>query len=268
MHHHRTQLLMGVRARTVAMPGPQTARTVNPLGGKGAGTIHGYQIMTAPRRHPLQHLAALGALQYLLKRPPIPHRRDRIQATAQSRVAGNLRQTVQTTQIHFHHLVPVPRYIKRQQRGVLLQKHRQTRHQTVTGGKLPAAYLLNDRLKYFTNHPQQTGLAHILAQLQRTHPWIPRLSGNSIVTYHPSSNDKPTLLLLRKPMRKVHTYSGVGAIRGIAANRPLLRKPQKPKDTLDSRTLRSIKSFLPDTNYGEQSKSGDILLPNDRKLSV
>ncbi len=71
---------MRVRGRTVAMPGPQTARTVNPLGGKGAGTIHGYQIMTAPRRHPLQHLAALGALQNLLKRPPIPHRRDRIQA--------------------------------------------------------------------------------------------------------------------------------------------------------------------------------------------
>ena len=172
--------------------------------------------MTAPRRHPLQCLAALGALQYLLKRPPIPHRRDRIQATAQSRVAGNLRQTVQTTQIHFHHRVPVPRYIKLQQRGVLLQKHRQTRHQTVAGGKLPPAYLLNDPLKYFTNHPQQSGLAHILAQLQRTHPWIPRWSGNSIVTYHPSSNDKPTLLLLRKPMRKIHTYSGVGAIRGIA----------------------------------------------------
>ena len=51
---------MGVRGRTVAMPGPQTARTVNPLGGKGAGTIHGYQIMTAPRRHPLQCLAALA----------------------------------------------------------------------------------------------------------------------------------------------------------------------------------------------------------------
>ena len=90
--HHRTQLLMGVRGRTVAMPGPQTARTMNPLGGKGASTIHGYQIMTAPRRHPLQCLAALGALQNLLKRPPIPHRRDRIQATAQSRVAGNLCQ--------------------------------------------------------------------------------------------------------------------------------------------------------------------------------
>ena len=43
MHHHRTQqLLMGVRGRTVAMPGPQTARTVDPLGGKGAGAIHGY----------------------------------------------------------------------------------------------------------------------------------------------------------------------------------------------------------------------------------
>ena len=96
MHHHRTQLLMGVRARTVAMPGPQTARTVNPLGGKGAGTIHGYQIMTTPRRHPLQHFAALGALQYLLKPPPIPHQRNRIQATAQGRVAGNLRQTDRT----------------------------------------------------------------------------------------------------------------------------------------------------------------------------
>ncbi len=90
---------MGVRGRTVAMPGPQTARTVNPLGGKGASTIHGYQIMTAPRRHPLQCLAALGALQNLLKRPPIPHRRDRIQATAQGRVAGNLRQTDRTDNV-------------------------------------------------------------------------------------------------------------------------------------------------------------------------
>ena len=68
--------------RAVTMPGPQTAQTVDPLGEKGAGVIHGHQIMTAPRRHPTQDLAALGALQNLLERPsiPHPHRRDRIQA--------------------------------------------------------------------------------------------------------------------------------------------------------------------------------------------
>ncbi len=43
------------------MPGPQTAQTVDPLGEKGAGVVHGHQIMTA-RRHPTQDLAALGAL--------------------------------------------------------------------------------------------------------------------------------------------------------------------------------------------------------------
>ena len=64
---------MGVRGRTVAMPGPQTARTVDPMEGKGIGAVHGHQIMIAPRRHPTQDLAALGALQNLLERPPIPH---------------------------------------------------------------------------------------------------------------------------------------------------------------------------------------------------
>ena len=50
-------------------PGPQTARTVDPLGGKGPGAVHRYQIMAAPSRHPTQNLAALGALQYLLNTP-------------------------------------------------------------------------------------------------------------------------------------------------------------------------------------------------------
>ncbi len=90
-------------------PGPQTTRTVDPLGGKGAGAVHGYQIMSAPRRHPTQNLAALGALQYLLKRPPILHRRGRIQTAAQGRVAGNPRKIVQTSQIRFLHRIPAHR---------------------------------------------------------------------------------------------------------------------------------------------------------------
>ncbi len=189
------------------MPDPQTARTVDPLGGKGTGAVHGYQIMAAPRRHPTQNLAALGALQYLLKRPPILHRRDRIQTDgAQGRVAGNPRKTTRPYRRRYLHRIPAP----------------SIDDQTATSEPCFSKNIARPDIRHapMENCRPETGSTTgsktfrttrsspgLLMSLRNFNVSILRYLAcpvNPILTYHPSSNDKPTLLLSRKPIHKVH----------------------------------------------------------------